>query len=140
MVVLTVFLSENISCVMACSILLRATLWLLITGTSCGMSSFDELGNLVLLVVQVLEHLASSRLGTLSLFTKYKHLRATLDHLLDWSFVVLFVLFHHHLFTMNRLVWNTNIVSLGVDVGDNLATGAICLTLILLQLHLLLVH
>ena len=120
-------------------VLFGAALGFLIAGTSGGMGCLNQLGDLVLLVVEVLKHLTSSWLSSLSSFAKDKHLRATFDHFLDWSFIVLVVLDHQHLITVHSgLVWNTDVIGCLSVVVHGDVVGTVCLTLILLLLHLLL--
>ena len=87
-------------------------IWFLCTASlfiwhaSCSMSSFDKMWDLIVLLVEIFQHLTSSHLWSLSSFSK--HLTSTFDHLLNWIFSFFIIL---SLVILLIWIWLTNVVS-----------------------------
>jgi len=73
---------------------------------SSGMCSFDKMWDLIVLLVEIFQHLTSGHLWSLSSFSK--HLTSTFDHLLDW--ILSFFMFLR-LVILLIWIWLRNIVS-----------------------------
>ena len=73
--------------------------------SSC-MSSFHKMWDLVVLLVEIFQHLTSGHLWSLSSFSK--HLTSTFDHLLNWILSFFMIL---SLVILLIWIWLTNVVS-----------------------------